>query len=121
MDSAKQDARRSGNRGNAQAVPTPGAPDHGGYAEATPRETTAPDQPNPDAAGNESAQVAANAADSRGPSMSGHPRAPAKPGEPEEPAMPGADEPVPPGEHKNEPINDPDPADTKMHVQSGSR
>jgi hypothetical protein len=53
--------------------------------------------------------------------MSGNPRAPAKPGEPEEPAMPGADEPVPPGEHKNEPINDPDPADTKMHVQSGSR
>ena len=119
MDSAKKDARRSGNAGNVAAVPTPGQPDHGGYAETTPRETTHPAQPNPDAAGNAGAQVAANAANSRGPAMSGNPRGPAQPGEPEEPAMPGTDEPVPPG--KREPIDDPDPAETKMHVQSGSR
>jgi hypothetical protein len=120
MDSAKQDARRSGNAGNARTVPTPGKPDHGGYAETTPRETTVPSQPNPDAAGNQRAQVAANAKNARGPAMSG-PRAPAKPGEPEEPAMPGTDDDAPPGERKREPIEDPDPADTTLHVQSGSR
>jgi hypothetical protein len=119
MDNAKQAARRSGNSGNAPTVPTPGKPDHGGYAETTPRETTHPSQPNPDAAGNERAQVAANAGNTRGPAMSGHPRMPPQPGEPEEPAMPDTD--APPGEHKGEPIDDPDPADTKLHVQSGSR
>jgi hypothetical protein len=121
MDSRKDAARRGGNRGNALAVPTPGTPDHGGYAEPTPRETSNPSQPNPDAAGNARAQVAASAGNTRGPAMSGNPRAPAKPGESEEPAMPGTDEPLPPGEHKREPIEDPDPADTKLHVQSGSR
>ena len=31
------------------------------------------------------------------------------------------EEDTPPGEHKREPINDPDPADTKLHVQPGPR
>jgi hypothetical protein len=121
MERAKHAARRGGHHGDPRAVPTHGRPGHGGYAEPTRHETTVPTQPNPDAAGNAQAQVAANARDSRGPAMSGHPRAPAKPGEPEEPSMPGTDEDLPPGEHKREPIDDPDPADTTLHVQSGSR
>jgi hypothetical protein len=50
-----------------------------------------------------------------------HPRAPFKPGEPEEPALPGDGEPVPPGEHKREPIDDPDPADTQLQLQLVAR
>lgn len=38
------------------------------------------------------------------------------PGEDEE--DPDDTEPTPPGEHKREPIKDPDPADTKLHVQA---
>lgn len=76
-------------------------PNCSGYAEAKPNADTRRDKPNPDAAGNEAAQVAATL-----------------PGETEE--KPGETEPTPPGEHKREPIQDPDPADTKMHVQQGS-
>lgn len=79
-----------------------GEPKTSGYAETTPRAGAAQDKPNPDAAGNEAAQVAATL-----------------PGEEEE--APDDVEPTPPGEHKREPIKDPDPADTKMHVQQGSR
>ena len=114
MATAKQTARQRGNRGNVAPVPTPGAPDHSGYAEPTRMETTHPSQPDPDAAGNRAAQVAANTATHK-------PRGPATPGEPEEPALPGTDDPMPPGEHKREPIDDPDPADTKLHVQQSSR
>jgi len=39
----------------------------------------------------------------------------------EEQPKPEDDEPLPPGEHKREPIKDPDPADTKLHVQQDSR
>jgi hypothetical protein len=120
MPSAKQTARQRGNRGNVAPVPSPGAPDHSGYAEPTRAETTHPSQPDPDAAGNRAAQVAASR--DEGGATSGHkPRGPATPGEPEEPALPGTDEPTPPGEHKREPIDDPDPADTKLHVQQSSR
>ena len=63
MASAKQTARERGNRGNVAPVPTPGTPDHSGYAEPTRAETTHPAQPDPDAAGNRAAQVAANADD----------------------------------------------------------
>ena len=79
-----------------------GEPKTSGYAEATPRAGLAQDKPNPDAAGNEAAQVAATL--------------PA-----EEDDTPDDVEPAPPGENKREPIKDPDPADTKMHVQQGSR
>lgn len=34
----------------------------------------------------------------------------------EEDGAPDDTEPTPPGEHKREPINDPDPVDTKLHV-----
>jgi hypothetical protein len=41
------------------------------------------------------------------------------PGEEEE--APDDTEPLPPGEHKREPIKDPDPADTKLHVHDEGR
>ena len=82
-------------------------PKDSGYAEKKPTDVPAPvrDQPDPDAAGGQRAQVAAS-----------H-KTPDEEQEPptEEP------EPTPPGEHKREPIKDPDPADTKLHVQQGSR
>lgn len=78
-------------------------PSTSGYAEAKPNTQTQRDKPNPDAAGNEAAQVASTL-----------------PGEDDAQEESG-DEPTPPGENKREPINDPDPADTKMHVQQGSR
>lgn len=77
-------------------------PKDSGYAEKKPTDVPAParDQPDPEAAGGEGAQVAAHQA-------------------PDEEQDPPSDEPepLPPGEHKREPINDPDPADTKLHVQ----
>jgi hypothetical protein len=87
-------------------------PDDSGYEEAqptdVPRSTHA--QPDPDAAGNQRAQVAT--AQHKVPGT----------GEPgEAPPTPEQDEPLPPGEHKREPIHDPDPADTKLHVQQSSR
>ena len=110
MATAKDDARHIGNRGNAAPVPRPGKPG-AGYAEPQPAKRGANPQPDPAAPGNLAAQVAANA----------HPRAPATPGEPEEPLMPDRDDDMPPGEHKREPIEDPDPADTKLQVRSASR
>lgn len=79
-----------------------GEPNTSGYAETKPRAGVVQDKPNPDAAGNEAAQVASSL-----------------PGE--ENDVPDDVEPTPPGEYKREPIKDPDPADTKMHVQQGSR
>lgn len=80
----------------------PGQPTASGYDEPRPTSASARNQPKPDAAGNEASQVAA--------------QLPA-----EEDEDPTPIEPVPPGEHKREPIKDPDPADTKLHVQQGSR
>jgi hypothetical protein len=77
-------------------------PKTSGYAETRPNAATARDQPDPDAAGNERAQVAAS-----------HKL-------PDEDGLEPEDEDTPPGEHKREPIKDPDPADTKLHVQQGS-
>jgi hypothetical protein len=85
-------------------------PEQSGYHETRPTELprSAHDHPDPDAAGNQRAQVAAAT----------H-KTPGEPGESE--PGPEPDEPTPPGEHKREPIHDPDPADTKMHVQQSSR
>ena len=85
-------------------------PDESGYEETQPTEVAraARDLPDPDAAGNQRAQVA-----------SAH-KTPGT-GEPGEGPKPEDDEPLPPGEHKREPIHDPDPADTKLHVQQSSR
>jgi hypothetical protein len=80
-----------------------GEPKTSGYAEAKPRPGIAQDKPNPDAAGNQAAQVASTL-----------------PGEDEE-QNPAETDPSPAGENKREPIKDPDPADTKLHVQQGSR
>ena len=84
--------------GHEQVTARPGKPKASGYAETRPSETTAVDKPNPDVAGNEPAQVAAQL-----------------PGEEDE-ETPDDTEETPPGEHKREPIKDPDPADTKLHV-----
>ena len=84
--------------GHQKITARPGKPKASGYAETRPWETTAMDKPNPDAAGNEPAQVEAQL-----------------PGEEEE-ETPDDTEETPPGEHKREPIKDPDPADTKLHV-----
>ena len=80
-------------------------PDDSGYEEPQPTDVVVRDAPDPEAAGNERAQVAGSAA---------------KPDEEQEP-KPIEPEPTPPGEHKHEPIKDPDPADTKLHVQQSSR
>ena len=84
-------------------------PDDSGYQETQPTDVarTARNQPDPDAAGNQRAQVAST-------------HKTPDPG-PEPPLKPEEDEPLPPGEHKREPIHDPDPADTKLHVQQSSR
>jgi len=87
-------------------------PDESGYEETQPTDVppSARARPDPDAAGNQRAQVAAATHKTPGTS---------EPGEPK--PAPEQDEPTPPGEHKREPIHDPDPADTKMHVQQSSR
>lgn len=77
-------------------------PKDSGYAEKEPTDTPVRDQPDPDAAGGEQAQVDAHQA----------------PDEEQEPPT-EEPEPLPPGEHKRAPIQDPDPADTKLHVRSG--
>ena len=86
-------------------------PDTSGYEETTQADVprAAHDLPDPDAAGNQRAQVA-----------TAQHKTPVEPGS-EPPLKPEEDEPLPPGEHKREPIHDPDPADTKMHVQQSSR
>jgi hypothetical protein len=91
----------------------PNRPDESGYEETKPTQVprAAHDLPDPDAAGNQRAQVAS--AQHKTPGTSA-------PGTPQDPD-PGNVEPLPPGEHKREPIHDPDPADTKMHVQQSSR
>lgn len=93
---------KAGDARRENVTADPGRPETSGYAE--PGRTAAPidSKPNPDAAGNEAAQVASTF-----------------PGEEEEPEP--DTEPTPPGEHKREPIHDPDPADTKLHVQQTSR
>jgi hypothetical protein len=87
-------------------------PDDSGYEETRPTDVpaTVHDRPDLDAAGNERAQVASS---HKIPGTG-------EPGVPPDPD-PGTDEPLPPGEHKREPIHDPDPADTKMHVRQSSR
>ena len=91
----------------------PHRPDESGYEETKPTDLprTAHGHPDPDAAGNERAQVASATHKTPGTGEPGEPNAP----------KPEDDEPLPPGEHKREPIHDPDPADTKMHVQQSSR
>ena len=80
---------------------SPSKPKGAGYAEPKQSETTERSKPNPGAAGGESSQIAATT-----------------PGEDEE--NKDGEEPTPPGEHKREPIKDPDPADTKLHVHDAS-
>lgn len=103
MEPATTPPQREGEAEHEQITPRQGKPKASGYAETRPSETTAMNQPNPDAAGNQSAQVAASL-----------------PGEEDEEEADDTEE-TPPGEHKREPIKDPDPADTKLHVRQSSR
>lgn len=75
----------------------PGKPKASGYAEPKPNAPGAHDKPDPEAAGGEASQVAAAVPD-------------------EDEHEPEDSDDAPPGEHKREPIKDPDPADTKLHV-----
>ena len=95
---------REGEPEHERTTATPGQPDSSGYAEADRNEAPVADHPNPDAAGNQRAQVTGEL-----------------PGTQPDPELPDEDtEETPPGENKREPIKDPDPADTKLHVQQGS-
>lgn len=94
---------RQGESRHEKTVAHPGHPATGGYDEPARLQMGPPDAPAPDAAGREAAQVAAHT-----------------PGEEEDDEQDPTEE-TPPGEHKREPIKDPDPADTKLHVQESSR
>ena len=103
MHPATTPPMHQGEPARERTVANPGHPKASGYAEPGPAAAAPADQPNPDAAGNERAQVASSL-----------------PAEEDEDAAEETEE-TPPGEHKREPIKDPDPADTKLHVQQGSR
>lgn len=103
MHPATTPPMRQGEPARERTGANPGHPGASGYAEPRPAESARPDKPNPDAAGNERAQVAASL-----------------PTEEDEEESEDTEE-TPPGEHKREPIKDPDPADTKLHVQQSSR
>ena len=102
LPSQRVPPQRQGEPEHARMVPKPEHPKDSGYNEPAQYRMGPADAPHPDAAGNERAQVAG-----------------ALPGEDEEEGDPVEE--TPPGEHKREPINDPDPADTKLHVQQSSR
>jgi hypothetical protein len=80
-------------------------PDESGYEEKQPTDVGVRDAPDPEAAGGECAQITGGAV---------------KPDEEQDPPA-EEPEPTPPGEHKREPIKDPDPADTKLYVRPASR
>lgn len=99
MKPATTPPTRAGEAAHEQITPRAGKPKSSGYAETKPSEASALNQPNPDVAANEASQVEA-----------------ALPGKPSEDEDPDSTEDAPPGEHKREPINDPDPADAPLHV-----
>ena len=103
LPSQRVPPQRAGDPEHARMVPKPEHPKTSGYDEPARLQMGPPDAPDPDAAGREAAQVAAH-----------------KPGEEDEDEQDPTEE-TPPGEHKREPIRDPDPADTKLHVQQSSR
>lgn len=102
LPSQRVPPQREGETAHERIIPKPEHPKTSGYNEPAQLRMGPPDAPNPDAAGNQRAQVAATL-----------------PGEEEE--APDDIEETPPGEHKREPIKDPDPADTKLHVRQSSR
>jgi hypothetical protein len=102
LPSQRVPPQRAGDPERARIVPKPEHPKTSGYNEPDQLRMGPPDAPNPDAAGREEAQVASQL-----------------PGEEDEEQDPTED--APPGENKREPIKDPDPADTKLHVQQSSR
>lgn len=100
MKPATTPPMHEGEPAREQITPRGGKPKSSGYAETKPSEATAVDAPDPLAAGNEASQVAA-----------------ALPGKSSEDEDPDSTEDVPPGEHKREPIDDPDPADAPLQVR----
>ena len=103
LPSQRVPPQRDGEPGPDRMVPKPAHPKASGYAETVQRGMGAPNHPNPEAAGRQSAQSPGGL-----------------PGD-EDNREPGETEETPPGENKREPIHDPDPADTKLHVQQSSR
>ena len=103
LPSQRVPPQRDGEPGPDRMVPKPAHPKASGYAETVQRGMGAPDHPNPEAAGRQSAQAPGGVS-----SVSPGSRLSSSPGRP-------------PGENKREPIHDPDPADTKLHVQQSSR
>ena len=100
MKPATAPPQHEGDPVREQITPRPGKPKSSGYAETKPSEATAVNAPDPLAAGNEASQVEATL-----------------PGKPSEDENPDDTEDVPPGEHKREPIDDPDPADAPLQVR----
>jgi len=100
MKPATTPPMHDGEAKHEQITPRPGKPGSSGYAETKPSKATAVNAPDPLAAGNEASQVEATL--------------PGKPGEDEDP---DSTEDVPPGEHKRDPIDDPDPADAPLQVR----
>lgn len=93
----------------SQTAPT-GPGENVEYPETEPGEEASPDEPHtPD--GNVEYPPDATPIDLANGMTSGTPN---KPGENED--DPQEPEPLPPGEHQREPINDPDPAHTKLHA-----
>lgn len=94
--------QREGETAHEQITPHAGKPKTSGYAETKRSDASAVNQPNPEVAGNEASQVKS-----------------ALPGKSPEDEDPDSTEDAPPGEHKREPIKDPDPADAPLQVRRG--
>ncbi len=99
MKPATTPPTHAGETAHEQITPRAGKPKTSGYAETKPSEASVRDQPNPDVPANEASQVEATL-----------------PGKTSEDEDPDSTEDAPPGEHKREPINDPDPADAPLQV-----
>ena len=100
MKPATTPRMHQGEAKHEQITPRAGKPKTSGYAETRPTPATATDAPNPLVAANEASQVKASL-----------------PGKTSEDEDPDSTEDAPPGEHKREPIHDPDPADAPFQVR----
>ena len=100
MKPATTPPMHEGEPAREQITPRAGKPKTSGYAETRPTPATATDAPNPLAPANETSQVEASL-----------------PGKTSEDEDPDSTEDAPPGEHKREPIHDPDPADSPLQVR----
>lgn len=100
MKPATAPPMHEGEAAREQITPRAGKPQSSGYAETKPSKASATDQPTPDVPADEKSQVEA-----------------ALPGLPDKEEDPDAGDDTPPGEHKREPIHDPDPANAPLQVR----